>query len=579
MEQPGSIPGYALEEELYRGGQGVVYRARQLATRREVALKVLLRGRDASARSRRRFEREIDIASRLRHPDIVTLYDSGIADGRPYFAMEYVRGDRLDRHVARHSPSLADKLRLFQRIANAVAAAHRRGVIHRDLKPGNILVEDDGHPHVLDFGIARAEDEDARERVTATGEFLGTLAYASPEQVHGDPADVDTRSDVYSLGVLLYELVTGRLPYDVTGTMAQVVENIARRPPDDPRPFSADVDADLHLILTTALAKDPAERYASADALARDVGHHLAGEAIEARGKSTWYVLRKSAARHRIPIALGVAAAVLTATAGLLLVRERLRTERQTDNARLVRGILEDVLSAAAPQRMGGDVTLLEIYEVASDRIESALEDSPDAQAAFHLTIGDTYRSLLMWSGGAPPPRARARAIPRGRGRRPRARALPRSPGSRPVRARPAAGHSPSWREALELRRAALDDEHVDVAASERSLAIGLLSQYGESDVDRVLELLLLRPPQARRRPRAARASRSRRPGTGWRAYRSGAGGWRRGWSGTRRRSRSSSARTRSTRAWWTRSCPSPTSTGGWTGSRRRARTSTAPWP
>ena len=485
-----TIPGYRLEEEIHRGGQGVVFRATQEATHRPVALKVLLRGRHASARDRMRFEREIDLASRLRHPDIVTIYDSGLAGDLPWFAMELVQGDRLDVYLARNRPSLTERLALFRRMAEAVAVAHRRGVIHRDLKPGNILVDADGAPRILDFGVAKAWGEAVPTRVTVTGEFMGTLAYASPEQVLGDPSEVDTRADVYSLGVLLYELVTGRLPYEVTGTVAQAIENITRREPEDPRSVSADVDQDLYTILRAALAKDPAERYASADALARDVGHYLAQEPVEARGRSTWYVLRKSLRRHRLPVAAATAVLVLGTFGAALFVREHLRAERQADHARLVREILlEDVLSAAAPERMGSDVTLLEILGVASERIASTLEEAPDAQAAFHLTIGDTYRSLLMW------PEAREhlqKAVARYRGVDGGELELARGLdllGRVLSEIHPPDSLAP-LNEALELRRARLPAGHVDVAETERSLARALLSQYADNDLERAGRLL-----------------------------------------------------------------------------------------
>ena len=484
LEGPGAIPGYRIEAEVHRGGQGVVYRAVQEATHRTVALKVLLRGRHASSRDRARFEREVDLASRLRHPDIVTIFDSGIADGRPFYAMELVEGQRLDAYLTATKPSFRRRLELLQRIALAVAAAHRRGVIHRDLKPSNILVDEQGTPHVLDFGVAKSADAALGDsaRLTATGEFMGTLAYAAPEQIGGHPDDVDTRCDVHALGLVLYEMLTGRMPYDVTGSVANVLHQIEHVAPADPSVLTPEVDGELRTILDTALAKDPGERYSSAEALAKDIGHYLANEPITARAPSTLYRLRKAVARNRLAFAVTALVTVLVAAGGLALFRERLRAERQSENAQLVQEILQDVLAAASPRRMGSAVTLLEVYEQAADRVETELRDAPDAQAAFHLTIGDTYRSLLMWREAE---RHLQIALDRYRGAGDAdelelARCLylqglvtaeldpPRALGLQ--------------EEALDLRRSLLSADAPDIAASERGLAIAMLKQYDGPD-------------------------------------------------------------------------------------------------
>jgi serine/threonine protein kinase/Tfp pilus assembly protein PilF len=310
------IEGYEILDEIHRGGQGVVYKAVQLATKRTVALKVLLHGQFASARQQHRFEREIDLVASLQHPNIVTIYDSGLAHGRHYFAMEYVHGRALDAYVANAKPSVDATLRLFQKICSAVNAAHQRGVIHRDLKPGNILVDASGEPHMLDFGLAKAAGADLRDGVPVTmpGEFMGTLAYASPEQISGDAKLVDIRTDVYSLGVILFEMLTGTHPYDVDGSIAEVFKNILEVEPTRPSKICEQIDDEIETIVLQALAKDKERRYQSADALARDVGRYLAGEPLDAKRESTWYVLRKSLRRHRY--AAGVAAAFVFILAG-----------------------------------------------------------------------------------------------------------------------------------------------------------------------------------------------------------------------------------------------------------------------
>jgi len=210
-----NVEGYQVLSEISRGGQGVVYKAVQTATHRTVALKVLREGPYATERERRRFEREIDLAAGLDHPNIVTVYESGMTEDRPYFAMQYVRGQPLDRHVREKESGVEETLRLFLKVCGAVNHAHQRGVIHRDLKPANVLIDGEGEPHVLDFGLAKAAGAALTGEgrpVTETGQFLGTLAYASPEQTKGDPGLIDIRTDVYALGVMLYEALTGEYP-------------------------------------------------------------------------------------------------------------------------------------------------------------------------------------------------------------------------------------------------------------------------------------------------------------------------------------------------------------------------------
>ncbi|RMF78090.1 MAG: serine/threonine protein kinase, partial [Planctomycetota bacterium] len=253
------IDGYEIHEELHRGGQGVVYRATQLAFKREVALKVLLEGPFAGETSRVRFEREIELAASLQHPNIVTILDSGTTDGRCYFAMEYVDGQRLDAYLRDRQPDLAQTLALLRQIAETVHFAHQRGVIHRDLKPSNILIDSAGQPRILDFGLAKATaDADPQKTtvrmVSTTGQVIGTLAYMSPEQAAGS-ADVDIRSDVYSLGVIAYEALLQATPYPVDGPLGEVLQRIARDEPIRPRAmrssarFGKQIDDELETIL------------------------------------------------------------------------------------------------------------------------------------------------------------------------------------------------------------------------------------------------------------------------------------------------------------------------------------------
>ena len=488
---PPAIPGYRVEEELSRGGQGVVYRAVQEATQREVALKVLA-GRGAlSARERRRFEREVELGSRLAHPGIVTLFDSGVSRGTPWYAMELVAGETLDAHVARARPALAERLGLFLELCAAVAHAHRSGVIHRDLKPGNVLVVAGAAPgagrvRVLDFGTALPV---AAGRVTVPGEFLGTLAYASPEQVSCGGEAGDTRSDVYSLGVVLYELVTGALPLDAEGSLSEVVQRIAH---DTPPPASRRVpgiDRDLDAILAGALEKERERRYPSVEALARDVAHFLAHEPIERRARSAGYVLQKALRRHRRAALGGAAVLLIGSLLTFALARERLHARRAAEDAALLSGVFQDILGAAAPGRMGGDAPLRDVLALAAREIETGLAQAPDAQAAVQLTIGDTYRRLLMHGEAE---RHVSAALERfrvadGNGLE-TARCLEVLAQVLAAQGRPEA--VPAAEEALAIRRARLGDGDARIAASERGLALALLAQIRDADSTRAEALL-----------------------------------------------------------------------------------------
>ena len=318
---PAPIEGYRTLRELGRGGMGVVYLAVQESTKRQVALKVLLEGPFASPKSRRRFEREVELAALLDHPGIATVLDSGLLRGRYYFAMRFVDGVRLDRYVLEHKTPLRDTLALFARTCDAVAYAHQHGVIHRDLKPSNILVTAGGDPQILDFGLAKAagpagEDDPTRLMLSQPGELMGTLAYMSPEQTTGRHEDVDIRSDVYALGVILYRLLVGHHPYPITGGVREVLHNIAEVEPARPSSLRGDLNDDLDTILLRALAKDRQRRYASVDQFADDIRAYLGGRPIAAKRDQLGYVIGKAISRHRMAT---VAATVLLCTAGVAL--------------------------------------------------------------------------------------------------------------------------------------------------------------------------------------------------------------------------------------------------------------------
>jgi serine/threonine protein kinase len=297
------IEGYEILSTLPLGGQAVVYKGIQGATKRVVALKVLLRGPHASARAQYRFEREVDLAASLQHSNIVTIYDSGVSKGQHYFAMQYIEGKPLDKYVRSEELSVRRIMELFDRVCSAVAYAHQRGVIHRDLKPGNILVDAEGEPHILDFGLAKLVDgfeQTSQDKVMTSipGQVIGTLAFMSPEQALAQPDSIDVRTDVYSIGVILYKVLTGALPYDVSGSMLAVLRNIQEVEPTRPSSLVRGFNSEAEAILLKALAKDPARRYQSAAHLQQDIENWLKGLPIAAKANSSLYLLRKIIVRH-----------------------------------------------------------------------------------------------------------------------------------------------------------------------------------------------------------------------------------------------------------------------------------------
>jgi serine/threonine protein kinase/tetratricopeptide (TPR) repeat protein len=393
------LPGYALHNEIHRGGQGVVFRATQEGTQRQVAVKVLLQGALATSRQRRRFEREIEVAASLRHPNIVTIYGSGrTAAGKNFLAMEYIDGQPLDEYLADIGlAQLRERLELFARICDAVIHAHRHGVMHRDLKPSNILVEPGGEPRLVDFGLAKALGREHSSAVTVSGEFMGTFAYASPEQLQGDLTQVDTRSDVYALGVILYEMLAGRAPYETTGPMTDLIRHITTTVPTRPSQHHGDVDTDLDTIVLKSLAKDAGRRYASVDLLRDDVRAWLANEPIAARRDSHWYVFGKLAKRHRSVITASAAALVGLIAATIVSTGMYFKADQARDEAEAVTSFLSNALASMDPANAvahGREVALREFLDVSATQIDAEFADQPLVRAQLHHTIGATYLSL-----------------------------------------------------------------------------------------------------------------------------------------------------------------------------------------
>ncbi|MBN1345625.1 MAG: protein kinase [Phycisphaerae bacterium] len=295
------IPGYRVLREIGRGGMGRVFEAIQISTRRTVALKVMLEGPFTNETTKRRFEREVHIVAALRHPNIAQIYDSGLHQGRYWFAMEYVDGRPLDAPDVASRFTTRERLAIMAAACDAVGHAHAKQIVHRDLKPSNILISSDNQPHVLDFGLAKVQGPltDPDMMLSMGSELMGTPAYMSPEQTARDASKVDARTDVYALGVILYQLLTGQFPYDVKGRLDEVIHNIATTDPTRPSAISKDVDSEAEAIILKAIAKNPDERYANGKELADDLRRLLAGEPVLAKLASRSYVLSKTVAKNR----------------------------------------------------------------------------------------------------------------------------------------------------------------------------------------------------------------------------------------------------------------------------------------
>jgi len=328
---------YRVLRVIASGGMGTVYEAIQDQPRRQVALKVLKTGL-ASADALRRFEHEAAFLARLRHPGIAQIYEACASEtggSAPFFAMEFIPDARtITEYAHRGRHTVREKLELIARVCDAIHHGHQRGVIHRDLKPGNILVDGSGQPKVIDFGVARTTEADVTLATldTLPGHLVGTLRYMSPEQCRGDAAEIDIRCDVYALGVVLFELLTGELPYELTTHSPFEMPRLIREvEPRRPSTLDRSLRGDVETILLKALEKECEHRYDSAFALGQDIRRYLRGEPIEARRGHRWYVLKKNLYRHRVAAAVAALFVLLVAasavTLGLLFHRANVHAE------------------------------------------------------------------------------------------------------------------------------------------------------------------------------------------------------------------------------------------------------------
>ncbi|MCU1260063.1 MAG: serine/threonine protein kinase [Bryobacterales bacterium] len=407
---PAVVGPYRVLALVGQGGMGTVYEAEQEHPRRTVALKVVKPGLTAPE-VLRRFEQESQSLARLQHPGIAQIYEAGIANNglgpQPWFAMEYIRGLSLVEFSRARQLNTAQRLEIVMKVCEAVHHAHLRGIIHRDLKPANILVDESGQPKIVDFGVARITDGNAQSAgETHLGDLVGTLAYMSPEQVLADPLEVDARSDVYTLGVILYELLAGRMPYLVTGRLTQAMRAIREESPVSLGKFGWSYRGDLETIVAKALAKDKTQRYDSAAELSADLRRYLTHEAILARPPTASYQIRKFAARNK-GLAGTVAAVFVALVAGLVA------TGQETIRANSAeRGALAARDRAAAAERSATadrNRALLAEHVANSERIQAqqdrtrAVEQArlADDQSASAKAVSDFLQNDLLAQAGS----------------------------------------------------------------------------------------------------------------------------------------------------------------------------------
>jgi serine/threonine protein kinase len=425
------IGRYKLLQQIGEGGCGLVYMAEQEEpVRRRVALKVIKLGMDTK-QVIARFEAERQALALMDHPNIAKVLDAGATDtGRPYFVMELVRGIKITDYCDENKLSTEERLKLFTQVCHAVQHAHQKGIIHRDIKPSNILVTINepgapGCPKIIDFGIAKATTGQKltdKTLFTAFEQFMGTPAYMSPEQAMMTALDIDTRTDIYSLGVLLYELLTGKTPLDQKELLAAGLEEMRRtirekeplrpstrlstmlegeltttakhRHTDPPKLIHA-VRGDLDWIVMRCLEKDRARRYETANGLANDVLRHLNCEPVVARPPSRLYEFQKTVRRHKFGFAAAAALITVLAVGVVVSTFEAIRAQTEAAKATAISDFMQEMLRSANPEALkGSDYTVRQLLDDYSSRLDNQLKDQPGVEAEIRATLGRAYWRL-----------------------------------------------------------------------------------------------------------------------------------------------------------------------------------------
>jgi len=427
-----SIGPYALLRVLGEGGMGQVWLAEQAApVRRRVALK-LIKGGMYDNRVLQRFEAERQSLAVMNHPTIAKIYDAGTtADGQPYFVMEYVDGPSITRYCDNKRMNIRQRLELFIKVCQGVQHAHQKAIIHRDLKPSNVLVEEvDGRPvpRIIDFGIAKAiatEGEAERAALTRVGALIGTPGFISPEQADPGVQDVDTRTDVYSLGVILYVLLTGTLPFDEQDWTNRPIDEVLRQlrqedPPtpsaklreerktsteraehrsSNPQELFSELRGDLDWIAMKALEKDRSRRYGTPNELAADIERYLGNQPVTARKASAGYRVKKYVQRHKLGVAAGAAAAFMLVAFVTMQAVQLRRIRRERDRANRIAEFMSSMFRVADPsESRGNTVTAREILDKASTNIDKGLAQDPELRAQLTDLMGRVYQGLGLFS-------------------------------------------------------------------------------------------------------------------------------------------------------------------------------------
>lgn len=396
---PGQRLGpFRILSSIGRGGMGVVYCAERDDGKFEqrVAIKVVSGGLSSPAIVER-FQREYRILAGLDHPNIARLLDAGTTEeGLPYFVMEYVEGRSIDRYCEERKLSVPDRLRLVLQVCDAVQYAHQKLIVHRDLKPDNILVTEHGIPKLLDFGIAKVLSEYSGANEATS--MAMTPAYASPEQIRGEP--IGTATDVYSLGCILYKLLTGEAPHQLQGkSPAESVRWICEEDPRKPADLNRELGGDEDNIVRMAMRKEAQHRYRSVEQFAADIGRCLSNEPVLARPGGAGYRLQKYIRRHRIGVAVAAALVLLVSTFAVTQALQLRRTTRERDRADRVMQFMSGMFKVSNPsEARGNSITAREILDQASKNIETGMARDPELQAQLMQAMGGVYQGLGLYS-------------------------------------------------------------------------------------------------------------------------------------------------------------------------------------